>query len=166
MFGRLFRAINGQGGGGLSLVQGKHSLTPDRVFKSDPTAITPENPGTFDSFRSMPVLTAPRYFSEEEAVALEELSTKTADQYRYASRAYTAMEKIERTDGKLHRRHREYEQVVADVEYGKQEANADLADHLHGLRGKYARLGTNLMKTESKMDKEIEKLQSKIQGVW
>jgi hypothetical protein len=56
--------------------------------------------------------------------------------------------------------------VVADVEYGKQEANADLADHLHGLRGKYAKLGTNLMKTESKMDKEIEKLQSKIQGVW
>lgn len=166
MLGRIFRAINGESKEGLSLVQGKHSLTPDRVFNSDPTAITPENPGTFASFRSIPVLTAPRYFTEEEAVALEEMAEKTADQYRYASRAYTAMEKVERTDGKLHRRHRKYEQVVADVEYDKQEANADLADHLHGLRGQYAKLGTNLMKTEAKIDSQVQKLQEKIQGVW
>lgn len=166
MFGRLFRAINGDSKGGLSLVQGKHSLTPDRVFNSDPTAITPENPGTFASFRSIPVLNAPRYFTEEEATALEEMADKTADQYRFASRAYSAMEKVERTDGKLHRRHRKYEQAVADVEYDKQEANADLAGHLHGLRTQYARLGTNLMKTEAKIDSQVQKLQEKIQGVW
>jgi hypothetical protein len=137
----------------------------DKLAKStDDSAITPLNPGKFNSVRSVPVADTPRYFTAEEADAMKELAKDKTEGARQAKRAYSAMTKIEEADAKVHKLHRGYEASVADNELKKKRSDTKLAKHLHGLRPGYARLGFGLEKAENDATARIEAIKTKLLG--
>lgn len=159
------QAANGEKGGDLA--GGGHAIDRAKVLApSDPTAISPLNPGNFGSIRSVPVVPAPRYFTPEEAAALSQLEKEKAVGEKAAKKAYKKLAKIEGHDAEVHRAHRKYEGKVADHELTKKQADARLGRHLHALRPDYARLGLGLERAEQNADRRISELKGKVQEAW
>lgn len=151
-------------GGGL-VYDGTHSIDRSKVLSAtDASVISPQNPGDFSSIRSVPVVPAPRYFTEEEADAMKGLAKEKTDGARQAKRAYEALGKVEEADAKVHKFHRKYEGVVADVELIKKRADGRLGKHLHSQRPAYARLGMSLDQAASNADTRIGEIRTKLQG--
>jgi len=149
------------GGGASDAITSKS----DAISKStDASVISPLNPGNFASIRSMPVCASPRYFTTDEADAMKDLAKEKTDGARQSKRAYGAMAKIEEADAKVHKLHRGYEKVVATTELKKKRADAGLANHLHGLRPGYARLGFGIEKAENNATARIESIKAKLLG--
>lgn len=129
---------------------------------TDSSVITPLNPGTLESIRSMPVCTAPRYFTKDEADAMKDLAKEKTEGAQQAKRAYKAMTKIEEADAKVHKEHRKYEKGVATNELKKKRADVGLAKHLQGLRPGYTRLGVGLQNAETNANSRIEEIKAKL----
>jgi hypothetical protein len=150
--------------GGL-VHDGTHSIDKSKVLAATgPGVISPQNPGNFSSIRSVPVVPAPRYFSEEEADAMKGLAKEKTDGARQSKRAYEALGKIEAADANVHKHHRKYEGVVADNELVKKRADGRLGKHLHSQRPVYARLGMSLDQAASSADTRIGEIKGKLQG--
>lgn len=159
---KIFKNDEKSGGG---LVYGGHGIDKSRVLAATSAdAISPLNPGNFTAAdRSVPIVKAPRYFTEEEADAMKALAKQQTDGARQAKRAYEAAGKIEEADAKVHKHHRKYESVVADNELVKKRADARLGKHLHSLRPGYARLGMSLDQAASNADTRIGEIKAKLQ---
>jgi hypothetical protein len=144
---------------------GGHSIDKSKVLSAtDAGAISPTNPGNFDSIRSVPVVPSPRYFDKEEADRLKELAKEKTEGARESKRAYKALGKIEVADKTVHKEHRKYEGVVADNELKKVRANAGLAKKLHALRPGYARLGMGIDKADNKARERIDAIKQQLTG--
>lgn len=144
---------------------GGHAIDKSKVLAStDASVITPLNPGNFSSIRSVPVVPAPRYFTEEEADAMKKLGKEKTDGARQSKRAYKALGKIEEADAVVHKEHRKYEGVVAENELKKVRGNAGLAKKLHALRPGYARLGLGIDKADSDARARIDAIKAKLTG--
>jgi len=144
---------------------GGHAIDKSKVLAStDTSVITPLNPGSFSSIRSVPVVPAPRYFDREQADKLKELAKEKTDGAKQTKRAYKALGKIEEADKTVHKEHRKYEGVVAENELGKKRADAGLAKKLHGLRPGYARLGLGIDKADSDARTRIDAIKAKLTG--
>ncbi len=151
-------------GGGL-VHDGSHAIDKSKVMTATaPGVISPQSPGNFSSIRSVPVVPAPRYFTEEEADAMKSLAKEKTDGARQSKRAYEALGKVEEADAKVHKHHRKYEGVVADNELVKKRADARLGKHLHAQRPAYARLGMSLDQAASNADTRIGEIKAKLQG--
>jgi hypothetical protein len=131
---------------------------------TDASVITPLNPGNFTSIRTSPVVDAPRYFTEEEVMAMKMLAKQKSENARHAKKAYKSLTQIEEADAKVHRAHRKYEGAVATNELTKKKADVGLAKKLQGLRSGYARLGVGLEKAENKATERIEAIKAKLLG--
>jgi hypothetical protein len=144
---------------------GGHTIDKSKVLAAtDAAAISPTNPGKFDSIRSVPVVPSPRYFDREQADKLKELAKEKTDGARQSKRAYKALTKIEAADKTVHKEHRKYEGAVAENELGKKRADAGLAKKLHGLRPGYARLGVGIDKAENDARTRIDAIKAKLTG--
>lgn len=159
------------GGGGLAPKSegagAGHGIDREKILSAtDPTAISPTNPGSFASIRSVPVVPAPRYFSPEEASALGKLAKEKATGAQAAKKAYKKLARIENCDAEVQRAHRKYEGKVADAELVKKQADARLGRHLHALRPDYARLSNGLERAEANADRRISELKSKVMEAW
>lgn len=161
---RLFGG--GQTAGKLSTTSdGNHAIDKSRVLAAtDAAAISPTNPGNFESIRSVPVVPAPRYFTKDEADGVKELAKEKTEGARNSKRAYKALGKIEAADAIVHKEHRKYEGVVADQELKKVRGNAGLAKKLHNLRPGYARLGLGIDKADSDARTRIDAIKAKLTG--
>lgn len=165
LFGGGGQPANGEKGGDLA--GGGHAIDKSKILApSDPTVISPLNPGNFGSIRSVPIVPAPRYFSPEEAAALSQLEKEKGVGAKASQKAYKKLAKIEEHDSTVHKAHRKYEGKVADSELVKKQADARLGRHLHALRPDYARLGAGLERAEKSADSQIEAIKSKIAGAW
>ena len=163
LFGGTQSADSSTGGGLVH--DGSHLIDKSKVLSAtDTSVICPQNPGNFSSIRSVPVVPAPRYFTEEEADGLKGLAKEKTDGARQAKRAYEALGKIEAADAKVHKHHRKYEGVVADNELVKKRADGRLGKHLHSQRPAYARLGMSLDQAASNADTRIGEIRAKLQG--
>ena len=131
---------------------------------TDASVITPLNPGNFSSIRTTPVVTEPRYFTEEEAKAMKDLAKEKTENARHAKKAYKSLTQIEEADAKVHKSHRKYEGAVATNELTKKKADVGLAKKLHGLRPGYARLGMGLERAENRATERIEAIKTKLLG--
>ncbi|MGL5060491.1 MAG: hypothetical protein ACRC62_10980 [Microcoleus sp.] len=149
------------GGGSSDAISAKNEKL---TAPTDASVITPLNPGNFNSIRSVPVCTAPRYFTKDEADAMKELAQEKTEGAAQAKRAYKALTKIEEADAKVHKEHRKYEKGVATNELKKKRADVGLAKHLHGLRPGYARLGVGLENAEINANTRIEAIKTKLLG--
>lgn len=148
-----------------SLATGAHSIRKEVVLSpTDPTAINPVNPGTWQSIRTTPVNDNPRYFDKPQADALKKLATQKTEEARQTKRAYRSLQKIEAADALVHKCHRGYINGVADAELTKKRADAKTAKHLHALRPEYAKLGNGLDRAENRADARIAELKAKVQG--
>ncbi|MGE5660243.1 MAG: hypothetical protein ACM37W_26940 [Actinomycetota bacterium] len=157
------------GGGGLAKSESGagHRLDREKILgATDPTAISPTNPGSFASIRSVPVVPAPRYFTQEEATALSQLAKEKSVGAKAAKKAYRKLARIENCDAEIQKAHRKYEGAVADNELTKKQADAKLGRHLHALRPNYARLSNGLERAEVNADRRISELKSKVQEAW
>lgn len=144
---------------------GSHAIDKSKVLAAtDAAAISPTNPGNFDSIRSVPVVPSPRYFTKEEADAVKKLEKEKTEGARHSKKAYKALGKIEKADATVHRSHRKYEGEVAVNELGKVRGNASLAKKLHGLRPGYARLGLGIDKADSDARTRIDAITAKLTG--
>lgn len=144
---------------------GGHAIDKSKVLAAtDAGAISPTNPGNFDSIRSVPVVPAPRYFDREQADRLKELAKEKTDGARQSKRAYKALGKIEEADKTVHKAHRQYEGTVAENELGKKRSDASLAKKLHGMRPGYARLGLGIDKADSDARTRIDEIKAKLTG--
>lgn len=145
---------------------GGHTIDKATVLKAtSPDALSPMNPGNFASGeRSVPIVPAPRYFDKEEAAAMKTLAAEKEKGVKYAKKAYTALERIEVADTKVHRRHRKYERVLATNELQKVTSNAGLAKHLHGLRPGYAKAGVGIDKADNKARTAIDAIKAQLTG--
>ncbi|MEG4318769.1 MULTISPECIES: hypothetical protein [unclassified Microcoleus] len=155
-------------GGGKSageLTQADHAIDKSKVLAATaPGVITPNNPGNFDSLRTVPVVPSPRYFDREQADKLKELAKEKTDGARQSKRAYNALTKIEEADKSVHKSHRKYEGAVAENELGKKRADAGLAKKLHGLRPGYARLSRGIDKADSDARTRIDAIKARLRG--
>ncbi|MGE5659472.1 MAG: hypothetical protein ACM37W_23000 [Actinomycetota bacterium] len=166
----LQQFLLGGGGGGLAESEGAgsgHGLDKEKILSpTDTTAISPTNPGSFASIRSVPVVSAPRYFSPEEATALSQLAKEKSVGAKAAKKAYRKLARIEDCDAQVQKAHRKYEGKVADAELTKKQADARLGRHLHALRPDYARLANGLERAEANADRRISELKSKVMEAW
>lgn len=154
-----------QSGGGL-VHDGGHAIDKSVVMKATSAdAISPLNPGKFAAgTRSIPIVPAPRYFTQEEADKLKEVAKEKKDGARQSKRAYDAIAKVEGSDAKVHKYHRAYEGAVADGELKKKRADARLGKHLHNQRPAYARLGMSLDQAATNAETRIGEIKAKLQG--
>jgi len=158
-------STGGEKGGDLA--GGGHAIDRAKALApTDPTAISPLNPGNFGSIRSVPVVPSPRYFSPEEAAALSQLEKEKGVGAKASQKAYKKLAKIENHDATVHKAHRKYEGKVADSELTKKQADARLARHLHAIRPDYARLGAGLERAEQNADRRISELKIRVQEAW
>lgn len=154
---------SGNGNDNSSLVTGEHGIDKNLVLQpTDPTVISPTNPGNFNSIRTAPVVESPRYFTKKEADGLKKLATQTSEGARQSKRAYKSLAKIENNDAQVHRSHRRYQGNVADSELVKLRSNKKLARHLHALRPEYVGLSVGLEKAEKSADNRVNELKSKV----
>jgi hypothetical protein len=123
------RLFGDQSAGKLAATNdGGHTIDKSKVLAAtDAGAISPTNPGNFDSIRSVPVVPAPRYFDREQADRLKKLAKEKTDGARQSKRTYKALGKIEEADKTVHKAHRQYEGTVAENELGKKRSDASLA---------------------------------------
>ncbi|MEG4918704.1 hypothetical protein [Microcoleus sp. B7-D4] len=162
---RLFGGGQDSAGKLTASNDGGHAIDKSKVLAAtDSGVITPTNPGNFGSIRSVPVVPAPRYFTQEEADGLKDLAKEKTDGARQSKRAYKALGKIEAADKTVHKEHRKYEGVVADNELGKKRADAGLAKKLHNLRPGYARLGLGIDKADNDARTRIDAITVKLTG--
>ncbi len=154
-----------QSGGGL-VHDGSHNIDKSKVMAATSAdAISPLNPGKFAAGeRSVPIIPAPRYFTEEEADAMKQLAKEKTEGAKQSKRGYEAAGKIEEADAKVHKYHRKYEGVVADNELTKKRADARLGKHLHTQRPAYARLGMSLDQASTNAENRIAAIKAKLQG--
>jgi hypothetical protein len=144
---------------------GNHSIDKSKVLAAnDAGALSPTNPGNFDSIRTAPVVPSPRYFDKEETSRLKDLAKEKTEGARHSKKAYKSLAKIEVADATVHKSHRKYEKVVAGEELGKLRANAGLAKKLHGMRPGYARLGLGIDKADSDARTRIDEIKAKLTG--
>jgi hypothetical protein len=162
---RLFGGAKSPVSSGLTVNDGSHAIDKSKVLAAtDAGAITPTNPGNFESIRSVPVVPSPRYFDALEARRLKELAKEKTDGARQSKRAYKSLTKIEAADKTVHKEHRKYEGAVAENELGKKRADAGLAKKLHNLRPGYARLGLGIDKADSNARTRIDAIKAKLTG--
>ena len=144
---------------------GGHVIDKSKVLAAtDGQALSPMNPGNFDSIRSVPVVDAPRYASKEEAKAVRKLATEKEQGAKYAKQMYGALSRIDTADTKVHKAHYQYKGVVASNEQRKVRATTTYAKGLHGLREGYAKQGLRLDKADSDARTRIDAIKAKLTG--
>lgn len=159
----LFNALmgikedSGSGGSLANCADGGHNLDRSKILQAtDEMALTPKNPGNFKGIRSIPVLTEPRYFSQEEAQALADRARQAKEGVTHTKRAVKALAKIDTCDRKVNNLYyRKYAPVIASNELSKKRAMVSYAKHQHGLRPGYAALGVGLEKAENNAEQRI-----------
>ena len=148
---------------GNSAHAGGHRIDPKTVLQpTDGQGPTPDNPGQFSSLRSVPVMEAPRYFSREEARAIEKLAKAREKGALYTKKTYEALQKLDAADTGVHIAHYRYQGNLAANEVKKLAANVTYANKLHGLRPRYAGLGLSLESADRKAGAKIQSMKEKI----
>lgn len=131
--------------GNGKLAAGNSSTEEHKIDKAgtlahtDSSAVSPQN-ADFSSIRSVPVVPAPRYFTVNETNALQLMAKQKREQAQLAQTAYRALRSIDSSDTEVHQTHRKYQTRLAKNELTKIQANAHLAEQLHGLRPEYEKL--------------------------
>lgn len=152
----IFGNMNGKNQQSGTANTGEHMIDGNQAMRpTDASAITPTNPGTFSSIRSIPVCGDPRYFTDAEANALEGLAVEKAAGAHNARKAFKNMSRIETTDAMVHGAHKEYLYNVAVVEGSKVAANGKLAAKLHSIRPAYAQTAQNILNAEQQANLSI-----------
>lgn len=148
----------------IAPVDGKHSnLDANSVHsKSATNAITPDSPGSWKSYRAVPVVEEARAFTEEEADALTELEKDTRRKRKASKRAYDKLQKIGNHQTAINRHHETYRRNEARNERRIQGYKSTSAKYLHSLRPEYAQLGQGLQKAEQMADQAINSLMSQL----
>ncbi|WP_254174564.1 hypothetical protein [Planktothrix pseudagardhii] len=151
-------------GGNIAPVDGKHSnLDANSVHsKSAQNAITPDSPGSWKSYRAVPVVEEARAFTEEEADALTELEKDTRRKRKASKKAYDKLQKIGNHQTAINRHHETYRRNEGRNERRIQGYKSTSAKYLHSLRPEYAQLGQSLQKAEQLADQAINSLMSQL----
>jgi hypothetical protein len=146
---------------------GGHNIQKSNVLRpTDGQAFSPENPGNFGTVRSIPVIQNPRYFTVEEAQAIEKFRDQRKEQLAATKRAYKAVTEVDGYDVEVQVTHNKYAEKIAGNEVKKLTSNAAYAKKLHALRPAYARLSAELDKAEVQMDRRVGEIYSEIQATW
>ncbi|MEG5176280.1 hypothetical protein [Microcoleus sp. B3-D7] len=152
-------------GGKLAVNDGGHSIDKSKVLAStDAQALSPMNPGSFASIRSVPVIESPRYADKEEAKAMEKMATECESGAKYAKRLYVALGRIDTADTKVHKEHAKYKGGIARNELRKIKANTTYAKSLHGLREGYAKQGMRLDNADNRARAAIDTIKAQLTG--
>jgi len=152
-------------GGSLIANDGGHSIEKSKVLAStDEQALSPMNPGSFASIRSVPVIESPRYASKEEAVAMEDLAKEKVKGAKYAKRLYGAALKIDGADTKVHKEYQQYKGGIARNELKKIKASTTYATGLHDLRKGYAKQGVRIDNADNKARTAIDTIKAQLTG--
>jgi hypothetical protein len=149
------------------LSSGGHNIDHNSVLSpTDPTVINPNNPGTWQSIRTAPIVEEPRYFTKEEANAVKKIATQKTDEARQAQRAYKSLSKIEKADATVHKSHRKYQSEVSKNELTKLRSNVKLARKLHAQRPEYVRMSEGLSRADESAQKRIDELKNKVKEAY
>ena len=133
-----------------AIADGSSSLDRSTVLRAtDSQAFTPNNPGSFQGVRSVPVVPKPGYFTPTEADALCELAKVKGTQATATKKAYNALKKIDSADTVVHTSHRRYQGKLAGNEFGKKQADVAYGNRLQRLRPGYVKLGRGYDRTEN-----------------
>lgn len=144
----------------IAPVQGQHkSLDANSVHtKSTADAITPDNPGSWQSFRFAPVVTQARPFNPDEAEALKERLKDSREATRATKKAYEALSEISDNHTKVNKYFERYRRNEARNEKRMQGYKNTSAKYLHAQRPEYARMGQSLQQAEAAADQAISQL--------
>ena len=133
-------AASGDASGNIS----GHSISKNNALAATDNAVPSPKNADFSSVRSVPVVARPRYFTIQEAAALEAVAAEKETMAKAAKRAYRSLKRVDHADTEVHTSHRRYQGVLAQNEVEKLQANARLAEKLHGLRPEYERMGQRI----------------------
>jgi hypothetical protein len=152
-------------GGKLAVNDGGHSIDKSKVLAStDAQALSPMNPGSFASIRSVPVIDSPRYATKEEKEAMEALAKEKEKGAKYAKGLYVAALRIDTADTKVHKEHQKYKGGIAKNELRKIKASTTYATGLHELRKGYAKQGVRLDNADNKARTAIDTIKAQLTG--
>ena len=152
-------------GGSLVTNDGGHSIDKSKVLTStDEQALSPMNPGSFASIRSVPVIETPRYATKEEAKAMRELAQEKKKGVKHTRSLYQSALAIDGCDVKVHKEHQKYKGGIARNELKKIKASTTYATGLHGLREGYAKQGMRLDNADTKARAGIDAIKAQLTG--
>ncbi len=161
---RFFKGDDFNGSSNVAPVQGQSkNLDANSVHKkSAPNAITPDSPGSWKSYREVPVLEEARAFTEEEADAIAEKKKDTRIKRKASKRAYKDLQEISNDETTINRYHETYRRNEGRNEKRKQGYKNTSAKYLHSLRPEYARFGQSLQKAEQQANQVINDLMGQL----
>ena len=159
-----FKGDDFNGGGNVAPVKGESkNLDANSVhIKSAPNAITPDSPGSWKSYREVPVLEEARAFTEEEADAIDEKKKETRIKRKASKRAYKDLQEIDNDETTINRYHENYRRNSGRNERRKQGYKNTSAKYLHSLRPEYAKMGQGLEKAAQAADQAINNLMAQL----
>lgn len=149
---------------GMSSFGGHAINTSSLMAATSAGVINPNNPGDMTNIRTMPVLTAQRVFSKQEADAMENLEAQSAHSTQHTVRALGAMRKVEGLDATRQSAYRSYQLGVSRAELRKVKSNAQLGKALHGQRAQYAALGVGLQSAMETADHAVGLVSARLLG--
>ena len=140
----------------------------DRTSAMTPTdrnMITPANPGSMRSLRSIPVIDSMRPIDPIEAERLTALAEQREELAQSTEKGYAAIESIEKSDRKIHEKYRGYQLVVATEELGKKEADSTYLTGLNRLKPGYAKCAANLLESHKQSNRKIEAIEARTRQI-
>lgn len=151
-------------GSNIAPVQGQSkNLDANSVhIKSAPNAIGPDSPGSWKSYREVPVLDEARAITEEEADVIHEKKKETRSKRKASKRAYKDLQEISNDETTINRYYENYRRNEGRNEKRKQGYKNTSAKYLHSLRPEYAKFGQGLQKAEQLADQAINNLMAQL----
>ena len=146
-------------GAAVAPVEGQHKLKKEEIFrKSHAQAITPDSPGSWQSFRFAPPPTEARPISGEEAEALKGLAKQSGELVKSTRKGHKALRKLSENSVQINKEFEKTRRVEGRNEVRMQSFKATSARCLHGLRPEFAKLGQGLQEAEASADQAIAQL--------
>jgi hypothetical protein len=137
IFGGKMTAVgNGETGG--------HVISKGGALANTDSSVPSPHNADFSSIRSAPVVPKPRYFSINEANALQALAKEKRERAEITRQAYKSLKSIDSSDTEVHEVHRGYQTKLAKNEVVKLQANTRYAEQLHALRPEYEKMGQRI----------------------
>lgn len=138
---------------------GKEKASATQAERGITTGVMPEK---MAALRTAPIVQETRYFSEQEANSLKELSKQKAEGARHSVRAYGHLARIEEADTRVHKAHRRYQVAVVEngIERGKSDAR--LERKLHQARPEFERLSQGVQSARAAADQRIADLRNQM----
>lgn len=119
-------------------------VTNDPIASADPSGFSPQNQGSWKGYRSVPVVKAPRTYTDTDVAMLEKMKAEIASRVKSTQKAFDLLQQIEALDVQLTESYHGYKIGSATMSLAKAKSAAAASAKLVALEPQYHKLGEGL----------------------